>query len=100
MAAVMTLEGVIRSVTPLYKKSEDERVHGPQFGVKVSVLSEVGDLGGDTVPVTVFYPTFMDPDDLVKGAEVVWAVEVKSSKYGLDVVHKEDLRPSADEIAA
>lgn len=92
MSAVVAVVGQIRTVREMRKKAEPGQGPGEVWGAIVSVLTEIGGILGETLPITVFLSDLRGLDPQL-GDSIEWAVEISVGRYGQDAVFKTILAP-------
>lgn len=91
MSATVIVHGTIRKT-----RTRTKRATGEVFGTEVSILTEVGDVLGETLPVLVFNarPGEVGPQ-ITPGHAVTWLVDVESSSFGLNATFRGVLTPES-----
>jgi hypothetical protein len=88
MSSIVLASGVVRASRPLFFGAKHERA-GEVFGLEVALMTQVGDVLGETLKVVVFEPRDGTPSwDPQPGENVSVIVEVDSGRFGLSGTYK------------
>lgn len=95
MSSTVLASGIVRAVRPLYYGSKHERA-GQVFGSEVSLMTQVGDVLGETLKVTCFDRDGEQQWNPEPGESTSVIVEVDSGRFGLSGTFKR--LASADDV--
>lgn len=99
MTATLLAHGIIRQTTPKSKRDPITKIDtGEVFGTEVAILTEVGEVMGETLRVLVFNTRPGEtPPKIVEGLVVNWIVELDANRFGLNATFKREA--SREDIA-
>jgi len=84
MSAISLVHGTIRQI-----RDRAKRDSGEIFGREASVLTELGSVLGETLPVLLFAPREGERyPELREGLVVSWIVEIDANRYGLNATFR------------
>lgn len=90
MSATVLVHGITRQLS-----TKTKRATGEAFGTEVSVLTELGDVMGETLRVLVFNPRAGEySPTLAEGLTVNWIVEIDANQFGMNATFRREATPA------